>query len=81
VIGTLDPGEIASFDTLSDRLTAKKNGAWIDLDFPAEYETNTDAPVELARALGVKLKYVGKNRFDYLVEVESEEKVRAAASL
>ena len=75
-IGALDPDETASFDTLSGRLTAKKNGAWIDLDFPAEYETNTEAPVELARALGVKLKYVGKNRFDYLVEVESEEKVR-----
>jgi len=74
--GALDPDEIASFDTLSGRLTAQKNGAWIDLDFPAEYETNTDAPVELTRALGVKLKYVGKNRFDYLVEVESEEKVR-----
>ena len=75
-IGALDPDEIASFDTHSGRLTAKKNGAWIDLDFPAEYETKADAPVELARALGVKLKYVGKNRFDYLVEVESEEKVR-----
>ena len=35
-IGALDPGEIASFDTLSGRLTANKNGAWIDLDFPAE---------------------------------------------
>ncbi len=75
-IGALDPDEVASFDTLSGRLTAKKNGAWIDLDFPAEFETNADAPVELTRALDVKLKYVGKNRFDYLVEVESEEKVR-----
>ena len=46
------------------------------MDFPAEYETNADAPVELTQALDVKLKYVGKNRFDYLVEVESEEKVR-----
>jgi PhzF family phenazine biosynthesis protein len=75
-IGALDQDEIASFDTLSGRLTAKKNGAWIDLDFPAQYETNIDAPVELIRALGVKLEYVGKNRFDYLVEVESEKKVR-----
>lgn len=75
-IGALDPYEIASFDTLSGRLTAKKNDAWIDLDFPAEYETKADAPVELTQALDVKLKYVGKNRFDYLVEVESEEKVR-----
>lgn len=75
-IGALDLDETASFDTHSGRLTAKKNGAWIDLDFPAEYETKADAPVELTLALGVKPEYVGKNRFDYLVEVESEEKVR-----
>ena len=61
---------------MSGELTAKKNGTWIDLDFPAEYEINTDAPVEIADALGVQPIYVGKNRFDYLVEVESEEVVR-----
>jgi predicted PhzF superfamily epimerase YddE/YHI9 len=61
---------------LSGELTAKKNGEWIDLDFPAEYETNADTPVEITDALGVQPIYVGKNRFDYLVEVESEEMVR-----
>ncbi len=74
--GNLRPDEIARFDTLSGELTAKKNGEWIDLDFPAEYETNADTPVEITDALGVKPIYVGKNRFDYLVEVESEEMVR-----
>lgn len=74
--GCLSPDEIARFDTLSGELTAKKNGEWIDLDFPAEYETNADTPVEITDALGVQPIYVGKNRFDYLVEVESEEMVR-----
>lgn len=61
---------------MSGELTAKKNGEWIDLDFPSEYETNADTPVEITDALGVQPIYVGKNRFDYLVEVESEEMVR-----
>lgn len=74
--GDLCPDEIARFDTLSGELTAKKNGEWIDLDFPAEYETKTDTPADLTDALGVQPIYVGKNRFDYLVEVESEEVVR-----
>ncbi len=74
--GNLSSDEIARFDTLSGELTAKKNGEWIDLDFPAEYETKADTPVEITDALGVKPIYVGKNRFDYLVEVESEEMVR-----
>src|SRR5205814_10698785 len=35
------------------------------------------APPDLGRALGITaMKYVGKNVFDYLVEVESEEAVR-----
>ena len=72
----LDQDDIANFDTLSGRLTANKNGKWIDLDFPVEYEEEAEASLELVKGLGVEPKYGGKNRFDYLVEVESEEKVR-----
>ncbi len=75
--GDLGQDETAVFDTLSGQLTAKKNGELIDMDFPAECETSTDAPPEITRALGAEPIYVGKNRFDYLVEVESEEIVRA----
>jgi len=74
--GDLAQDERASFDTLSGRLTAQKNGTWIDLDFPAEYAKAVAAPVELTEALGVAPKYIGKNRFDYLVELESEAEVR-----
>ena len=66
----------ARFYTRSGLLTAERKGHWIELDFPAEPEERTTAPPDLARALGVPLKYVGKNRWDYLVEVDSEETVR-----
>ncbi|AKB29348.1 putative isomerase yddE, PhzC-PhzF family [Methanosarcina siciliae T4/M] len=57
-------------------MTAKMNEGWIELNFPALPEEKTEPPAELREALGVKASYVGKNIF-YLVEVESEETVRA----
>jgi predicted PhzF superfamily epimerase YddE/YHI9 len=47
-----------------------------ELDFPAEPQVEVTPPPGLAKALGVKPKYVGRNRFDYLVEIDSEEIVR-----
>ncbi len=76
-MGHLPPDAQARFHTRSGLLTAQRNGDWIEMNFPAEPETEAPAPSNLAAALGVKLKYVGKNRFDYLVEVDSEETVRA----
>jgi PhzF family phenazine biosynthesis protein len=75
-MGYLKPREQARFYTYSGLLTAERKGGWIELDFPVEAEEQAKAPPELTRALGVKPKYVGKNRFDYLVEVESEEVLR-----
>ncbi|HEX9163367.1 MAG TPA: PhzF family phenazine biosynthesis protein [Thermoanaerobaculia bacterium] len=74
----LNPDETAHFHTRSGLLTASLNGDWIELDFPVTRESKSDAPPGLLEALGVpKPLYVGKNKFDYLVEVESEEAVRA----
>jgi PhzF family phenazine biosynthesis protein len=70
--GRLSAGETAKFDTRSGRLTAKRDGEWIVLDFPAKLEQPCPAPPDLERALGVEAQYVGKNQFDYLIEVESE---------
>ncbi len=75
-IGLLKPGEQAIFNTLSGTLTANRNGKWIEMNFPAKVEEQALAPNGLTEALGVAVKYVGKNQFDYLVEVESEEIVR-----
>ncbi len=74
--GHLKPDEGARFHTLSGLLTAERAGDWIELDFPAEPEAPATPPDDLPRALGVRPKYVGANRFDYLVEVDSEETVR-----
>ena len=57
------------FHTKSGLLTGDRAGEWIELDFPAKREEPAPAPDGLAEALGVMPKYVGKNQFDYLVEI------------
>ncbi len=74
--GRLKKKEIAKFDTNSGILTAERNGKWIELNFPIEEEKETEAPAELIDSLGINPLYVGKNRFDYLIEVESEEIIK-----
>ena len=69
--------ETARFHTRSGVLQAAKRGDWIELDFPATREQESDAPPALLESLGVSsAKYIGKNKFDYIVEVGSEDEVR-----
>ena len=77
--GVLEPKAQARFHTRSGILTADRRDGAIVLDFPATPERETEPPEGLIRALGVSARYVGKNAFDYLVEVESEAAVRAAS--
>ncbi len=74
--GQLKPGEQARFQTKSGLLTADRRGDWIEMDFPAKADEPADAPPRLAEALGATLKYVGRNQFDYIVEVQSETALR-----
>jgi len=74
--GHLEPAAQARFHTRSGLLTADRSGPWIELDFPAQPEESCEAPEGLEEALGAATVYVGRNRFDYLVELESEEAVR-----
>lgn len=74
--GQLAATETARFHTRSGILTAVRRGEWIELDFPATPDEPVEAPPGLAEGLGVPIRYVGKSRFDYLVELESEEAVR-----
>jgi PhzF family phenazine biosynthesis protein len=74
--GELAAGERAVFHTRSGILRAVKQGDWIEMDFPSEPDKSTAAPADLIGALGVTALYTGRNRFDYLVEVEREEIVR-----
>ena len=71
--GALADSQQARFHTRSGLLTADRRGSWIELDFPAKMEEAADAPTRLAEALGAAPKYVGRNRFDYLVELEEEQ--------
>ena len=76
--GQLAPDARAAFHTRSGLLTAVRDGRWIELNFPATLEEASDPPAGLVEALGVTPRYVGRSKFDYLVEVESEAAVRDA---
>ncbi len=77
-LGELAPSETARFRTKSGLLTAARRGDWIELDFPASSVAPTAPPEGLVEALGVPAVFVGKTRFDFLVEMESEAAVRSA---
>ena len=67
------------FHTKSGLLKAAKNKAKIELDFPTAPSSPAPPPPGLLESLGVSAKYTGRNQFDYLVEVESEEAIRRMA--
>jgi PhzF family phenazine biosynthesis protein len=76
--GRVQGGEIL-FSTKSGILKANRRSDDIELDFPLMPESAAEAPPGLLLALGVSARYVGKNQFDYIVEVESEEVLRKIA--
>jgi PhzF family phenazine biosynthesis protein len=75
--GHLPRGERARFISKSGPLTADAQGDLIELDFPAGATSPAEAPADLVAGLGVELLFVGVTPFDYLVEVASEQVVRA----
>jgi PhzF family phenazine biosynthesis protein len=69
---------VLRFHTKSGVLTATRDGDFIELDFPAKREEQIEAPAGLLDALGVNhATYIGRNQFDYIVELPSENNVRA----
>ncbi len=79
--GHLGANEDARFATRSGLLTARRGEHGIELDFPAEPVSEVIGnATELDRiqdALGVPVLFAGRNRFDLLVDVGTEETVRA----
>ena len=75
--GALARGDEARFHTRSGLLTCRRDGEWIWMDFPAMPEQPSEPIRGLAEALGVTPVYVGRSQFDVLVEVGSEDEVRA----
>jgi len=74
--GHLPAGRQARFHTQSGLLTANRAGDWIELDFPATPPAPAAPPAGLAAALRAGTRWVGRSKFDYLVELESEDAVR-----
>jgi PhzF family phenazine biosynthesis protein len=83
--GHLSEHEEAIFHTKSGKLTARKNGSKIEMDFPATPPEEVKMP-EIEKILNVKPVYTGKygsninteksGGNNYLAEVEAEEMVR-----
>ncbi len=69
--------DVLRFHTRSGLLTARREGGLIELDFPAKREEPIAAPAGMLDALGTRHAiHVGRNQFDYLVELASESEVR-----
>ena len=75
--GQLRGEEEARFHTRSGRLTARREGGWIGMDFPAVPEEETPPPPDLEEALGAPARYVDRNRLDHLVLLVSESVLRS----
>jgi PhzF family phenazine biosynthesis protein len=77
--GILGPDREARFQTLSGLLTARRDGALIELDFPAR--PPLPKPPEWADAvvgaLGIKPVYIGMSAEDVLFEAADEDAVRS----
>ncbi|QGQ45801.1 PhzF family phenazine biosynthesis protein [Metabacillus sediminilitoris] len=74
--GYVENEKVIAFQTKSGLLKAQFIDGWVQLEFPSNLEEKTIAPDLLISALGVEPTYVGKNKLDYLVEVESEDTVK-----
>ncbi|MDR3639391.1 MAG: PhzF family phenazine biosynthesis protein [Isosphaeraceae bacterium] len=76
--GFLGQDAPARFQTRSGLLMAHRDGTWIELDFPALPVRERISEVEsLAATLGGPVRFAGRSTYDLLVEVGSEESVRA----
>jgi PhzF family phenazine biosynthesis protein len=75
--GHLAAGSTAHFHTRSGHLSADQRGGLIELDFPEKRPEACPAPTGLLEALGAEAVWVGRNEFDYFVELADEAALRA----
>jgi PhzF family phenazine biosynthesis protein len=73
------PSEDIRFQTRSGELICRRSGDRIEMDFPATPAEAHEPPAGLIEGLGVAPVWTGRNRADYLIELKSEEAVRAAS--
>ncbi len=74
--GMLEPSQAIHFHSRSGLLSARRRQNIIELDFPATPDKSAPLPNGLAEALQAKPIYAGRSRFDYILELDSEETVR-----
>ena len=74
--GLLRPEEEGKFHTRSGLLTARRQEEWIELDFPSLPDRRIAVPKGLTQAIGIRPKYFGRSRFDFIAELDSEQRVR-----
>jgi predicted PhzF superfamily epimerase YddE/YHI9 len=80
--GRVPAGQPIRFHTLSGELRATGRDGAVELDFPATPPAPEDPPAGLLEALGEparSVRWVGRSRFDYLLELGSEAAVRGLA--
>jgi PhzF family phenazine biosynthesis protein len=75
--GELPEGVQMQFHTRSGLLTARRSHGLIQIDFPADPDTEAEPDADLLPALGAQARYVGQAHVGYLVELESEAEVRS----
>jgi PhzF family phenazine biosynthesis protein len=73
----ISPEQTPRFETRSGLLTASRGPHGIELDFPREaVETEVTSPECLSileAAIPAPIRFAGRNRFDFLVELDDEE--------
>ncbi len=75
--GRLDAKQAAVFQSLSGKLTARKIGDRIEMDFPSNRPVEVSAPDGMLESLGiVNPVFVGFGASDVVVQVESESIVK-----
>lgn len=74
--GVLRRDQEIRFHTLSGWLTCRRDGDWIELDFPAKVAQPCAEPDGLSAALGVSPLWIGNSGMDFLVEISGEKTLR-----
>lgn len=77
--GTLPADAEARFHTQSGLLRARRDGDWIELDFPADPVTPADPDPEIVQSVGCTPVFYGRGRSDVLIALAAEEDLRALA--
>ena len=74
--GVVQGGRAIEFHTKCGVLPARGSGGRVVIDFPTKPEQAVEPPAELLDALGVQAVYVGRSKFDFLVEVADVETLK-----